>query len=188
MKWSHVVVVSRIWMLREVSRKSTSQHDNSYLWIKGLQRWIQSWEPYKCLSLQWRHNGRDGVSNHQPHECLLNRLFRRRSKETSKLRVTGFCAGNSLGTGEFPAQMASNAENVSIWWRHHDEETSRISHNTDPPVNEYISSAQERIGNGMLTSFYISYFPMYFLINHHLFIAERAIRCGNYTVISVPVW
>ena len=22
--------------------------------------------------------------------------------------------------GEFPAQMASNAENVSIWWRHHD--------------------------------------------------------------------
>ena len=25
----------------------------------------------------------------------------------------------SLVTGEFPAQMASNAENVSIWWRHH---------------------------------------------------------------------
>ena len=71
-------------------------------------------------SLLWRHNGRDCVSNHQPHECLLNRLFRRRSKKTSKLRVTGLCAGNSPGTGEFPAQMASNAENVSIWWRHHD--------------------------------------------------------------------
>ena len=27
---------------------------------------------------------------------------------------------NSPGTGEFPAQMARNAENVSIWWRHHD--------------------------------------------------------------------
>ena len=27
--------------------------------------------------------------------------------------------GNSPVTGEFPAQMASNAENVSIWWRHH---------------------------------------------------------------------
>ena len=40
-------------------------------------------------SLQWRHNGRDGVSNHQPHDCLLNRLFKRRSKKTSKLRVTG---------------------------------------------------------------------------------------------------
>ena len=37
-----------------------------------------------------------------------------------KLRVTGLCAGNSPVTGEFPAQMASNAENVSIWWRHHD--------------------------------------------------------------------
>ena len=36
-----------------------------------------------------------------------------------KLRVTGLCAGNLPGTGEFPAQMASNAENVSIWWRHH---------------------------------------------------------------------
>ena len=33
---------------------------------------------------------------------------------TSKLRVTGLCAGNSPATGEFPAQMASNAENVSI--------------------------------------------------------------------------
>ena len=42
-----------------------------------------------------------------------------RSKKTPKLRVTGLCAGNSPGTGEFPAQMASNAGNVSIWWRHH---------------------------------------------------------------------
>ena len=72
------------------------------------------------LALQWRHNGRDSVSNHQPHDCFLNRLFRRRSKKTSKLRVTGLCAGNSPGTGEFPAQMASNAENVYIWWRHHE--------------------------------------------------------------------
>ena len=31
--------------------------------------------------LQWRHNGCNGVSNHQPHDCLLNRLFRRRSKK-----------------------------------------------------------------------------------------------------------
>ena len=42
-----------------------------------------------------------------------------RSKKISKLRVTGLCAGNSPGTDEFPAQMASYAENVSIWWRHH---------------------------------------------------------------------
>ena len=65
------------------------------------------------ISLRWRHNGLDGVSNHQPHHCLLNRL----SKKTSKLRVTGLCV--FTGTGEFPAQMTSNADNVSIWWRHH---------------------------------------------------------------------
>ena len=64
-------------------------------------------------------NERDSVSNHQPHDCFLNRLLRRRSKETSNLRVTGLCAGNSPGTGEFPTQMAIYAENVSIWWRHH---------------------------------------------------------------------
>ena len=41
-------------------------------------------------------------------------------RKKSKLRVTGLCEGNSPGTGEFPAQMASNTENASIWWRHHD--------------------------------------------------------------------
>ena len=60
--------------------------------------------------LQWRHNEGDGVSNHRRLDCLLNRLFRRRSKKTSKLRVTGLCEGNSPETGEIPAQRASNAE------------------------------------------------------------------------------
>ena len=53
--------------------------------------------------LQWRHNERDGVSHHRRHVCLLNRLLRRKSKKTSKLRVTGLCQGNSPVTGEFPA-------------------------------------------------------------------------------------
>ena len=44
---------------------------------------------------------------------------RTRSRKTSKLRVTGLCEENLPLTGEFPAQRASNAENVSIWWRHH---------------------------------------------------------------------
>ena len=69
-------------------------------------------------TLRW-HNGYDSLSNHQPLDCLLNLLFRCRSKKTSKLRVTGLWARNSPVTGEFPAQRASNAENVSIWWRHH---------------------------------------------------------------------
>ena len=74
--------------------------------------------PFWLISPQWRHNGHDGVSNHQPYDCLLNHLFRCRSKKTSKLHITGLCAGNSLMTSEFPAQMASNVENVSIWWSH----------------------------------------------------------------------
>ena len=54
------------------------------------------------LSLQWRHNGHGSVSNHQPCDCLHNRLFRRRSKKTLKLGVTGLCAGNSPGPVNSP--------------------------------------------------------------------------------------
>ena len=87
--------------------------------------WVYGWSVVPW-SLQWRHNGHDSVSNHQPHDCLLNRLLRRRSKKTSKLRVTGLCAGISPWTGEFPAQMTSCAENVSIWWRHHGKYVSEL--------------------------------------------------------------
>ena len=60
------------------------------------------------------NNECDGVSNHRCLDCLLSRLYRRGSKKTSKLRVTGICEGNSPVTGEFPSQRASNTENVSI--------------------------------------------------------------------------
>ena len=53
-------------------------------------------------TLRWRHNDHAGVSNHQPHGCLLNRLFGRRWKRTSKLHVTGLCAGNSPGPVNSP--------------------------------------------------------------------------------------
>ena len=69
--------------------------------------------------LQWRHNGCDGVSNHQPRHCLLDRFFRHRSNKTLKISVTGLCEGNSPVTAELPVQKSSNAENVCIWWRHH---------------------------------------------------------------------
>ena len=44
------------------------------------------------------------------------------STKTPKLRVAGLYVGNLPVTGEFPTQMASNAGNVSIWWRHHDNQ------------------------------------------------------------------
>ena len=95
------------------------QHYLTTEWVCEANEWMG----YDTLlePLHWRHNGRDSISNHRPHDCLLKRLFRRRSKKTSKLRVTGLCEGISPVTGEFPAQRASNAENVSIWRRHHDE-------------------------------------------------------------------
>ena len=91
-----------------------SWHNYEY-WFWRLKCWKQTLLDYAntiLVALQWRRN-------HQPRDCLLNRLFRLRSKKISKLRVTGLCVGNSPGIGEFPAQMASSAENVSIWWRHH---------------------------------------------------------------------
>ena len=84
------------------------------------------------ITLQWRHNGRDGVSNHQPHDRLLNRLYRCRSKKISNIRVTGLCVGN-------PAQMASDAENVSIWWCHHD-------HMINSRSNPLTCSSHHKIG------------------------------------------
>ena len=93
------------------------------------------------FTLQWRHNGHGGVSNHQPCDCLLYSLFRRRWKKTSKLRVTGLCEGNSPVTGEFPAQRTSNAENVSIWWRHHDLEVRNVN------VMTWIAKGNEPLSN-----------------------------------------
>ena len=76
--------------------------------------------PWQRFILQWLHSGRAGVWNYHPHDCLLKRLLRRRSKKALKLHITDLCAGNSPVTGEFPAQMTNNAENVSIWWHHHE--------------------------------------------------------------------
>ena len=69
--------------------------------------------------LQWRHNERDGISIHRRLDRLLNCLFKYRSQKTTKLCVTGLCEGTPPMTGGFPSQEANDAENVSIWWRHH---------------------------------------------------------------------
>ena len=99
------------------------KHFPRYLsFVRGVHRppVCMYWIPYiHSFPLQWRHNERDGVSNHRRLDCLLSRFFRCRSKNTSKFRVTGLCEGNSPVTGEFPAQRTSSAKNVSIWWRHH---------------------------------------------------------------------
>ena len=85
------------------------------LWVSLISEWNQHG------TLQWRHNERDGVSNHQPHHCLLKTLFRCRSKKKSKLRVTGLCAGNSPVTGESSHLMSSS------WIQKHHQRLAYIS-------------------------------------------------------------
>ena len=104
--------------LTAIAGTTTPVPYNSCLWISLDCRLLVS---------HYNHIECDGVSSRQPHDCFLNRLFRRRSKKTSKLRVTDLCEGNSPVTGEFPAQRASNAENVSMWWRHHFQSTATQS-------------------------------------------------------------
>ena len=53
-------------------------------------------------ALHWRHNESDNVSNHQRLDCLLNRLFRHRSKKISKLHVPGLCEWKPQMTGGSP--------------------------------------------------------------------------------------
>ena len=60
------------------------------------------WDAKGNFTLRWRHNDHYSVSNHQPHGCLLNRLFRRRWKKTSKLCVTGLCVGKLPGPVNSP--------------------------------------------------------------------------------------
>ena len=80
---------------------------------------ILSTFPFQSATLHWRYFEHDGVSNHLPHDCFLSRLFRRRSKKNQSSASLVLCE-EFTGTGEFPTQRASYAENVSIWWHHHD--------------------------------------------------------------------
>ena len=115
--------VDETWLLTKLS---VSAYPNMLYICCNVPRTYHRVQDQRCRSvwkgetLRWRHNGTMASQITIRTIFLLNCLFWRRSKKTSKLRVTGLCAGNSPMTGEFLAQMASNAENVPIRWRHHD--------------------------------------------------------------------
>ena len=97
-------IISR-WVRSEKSKGWGYQNKlSSVIWFLELSQHYSTAEyhDYTENRLQWRHNEHDSVWNHQPRDCLLNRLFRRRSKRTWKLRVTGLCVGNSLGPVNSP--------------------------------------------------------------------------------------
>ena len=114
-----------------------SSQQNKYSWIMDTANYIHWKNIYPCKvligqTLQWRHSEHDGIANHQTHDCLPNRLLRRRSTKISKPCVIGLCAGNSLVTGKFPAQRASNAKCLhlmtSSWLDRHHPDASSIDH------------------------------------------------------------
>ena len=89
--------------LRSRFRMPPKCHGISSLIMRCLIGEILALWPF--LPLQWRHNGRNDVWNHQPHDCLLNRLFTRRSREASKLRLTGLPVGKSPHKGSVMRRM-----------------------------------------------------------------------------------
>ena len=101
-------------------------------------------------------------------------LTRRKSPKTSKLRVTGLCEGNPLVTLGFPSQKASNAENVSVWWRHHEKR------------NRHKFSTHRNGGSSAIPCAIISYmFTVYLKKYAHGFCF--AVLCCGYTLTDFPI-
>ena len=117
------------------SKWNICTYDSQFQWIDGQPAQIEytciltrhfsptiprtpsySWSLLKCPSVfHWRHNGRCSVSHHQPYDCLLNCLFRRTSKKTSKLRVTGLCVGNSPHKWPITRKMFPFDDVIMYW-------------------------------------------------------------------------
>ena len=55
--------------------------------------YVHIYDTFMCLSLQWRHHECDGVSSHRWLRCLLNRLFRHRSKKQQSSVSLAFVRG-----------------------------------------------------------------------------------------------
>ena len=126
MNFSEILSEIYTFSFRKMHLKTLSGKRQPFCIGPNMSTWMSSalvfthWLIFQICPQQYCDVIMSGISNHQPHDCSLNRLFRRRSKITSKFRVTGLCEGNSTVTSEFPAHMANKAECVSIWWRHHE--------------------------------------------------------------------
>ena len=92
-------------------------------------------------TLHWRDNECDGVSNHKSNDCLLNRIFRRRSKKTSKLRITGRWPVNSPHKGPVTRKMFPFDDVImiiAVWaviwstrWMRRKHDAQATSHTTE---------------------------------------------------------
>ena len=99
-----------------------------YVWFHYIKRMSDKWWVLytNCPHYNDVITGAMGSQITSFLDCSLNRLFRRRSEQTPNLSVNGLCEGNLPVTGEFLAQRARKAENISICWRHHDVQYLQI--------------------------------------------------------------
>ena len=73
-------------------------------------------------ALQWRHNGRDGVSNHQPHHCLLKRLLGADQRKQQSSALLTFVGGihrrpvNSRHKGPVTQKMFLFDDVIMVLW------------------------------------------------------------------------
>ena len=65
----------------------------------------QRWSHQKCNTLQWRHNERDGVSNHQLHDCFLDQKKHQSSASLAFVRGIHRWPTNSLDKGSVTRKM-----------------------------------------------------------------------------------
>ena len=92
--------------IHSITKGKSETKSCSFLWISTVkhgpvfERTVMMTSSNGNIFRVTGHHKSGGVSNHQPHDCLLNRLFRRRSKKTSKLRVTGLCVGIPRTNGQ----------------------------------------------------------------------------------------
>ena len=114
--WWHISGSTLVQVMACCPTAPESQYSNQYRLLLGLVAFT--------LEQIYYYNGVK-ISVMASHINSLTILYstiysRHRSMKTSKLCVTGLCEGNSSVTGQFSAQRARNAENVSIWWRYHE--------------------------------------------------------------------
>ena len=89
------------------------------------------------FTLRWRRNGRDGVSNHQPHDCLLNSLLRKHQSPTSLAYVRGIhrWAVNFPHKGLVTLKMFPFDDVIMRYILDSCRQKNVLAHNISPSVN-----------------------------------------------------
>ena len=120
-----------LWIFIGVSAKSNIEgmvNQTSFNKVNAIASYIPPRNPrHRChvitlLTSQWRHNERDGVSNHRPRDCLLNRLFKAQIIGNIKAPRHWLLCGGFPGyfphSGSVTRKMFPFDDVIMISWNH----------------------------------------------------------------------